>query len=162
MAEFKPFAAREPLKKVTADYFQDLGEAARDPARKVAWCTSIGPAELLRGLGFEVFFPENHGALLGATRKANHYIPAPRQRVQPRRVQLSHRRRGAFLDGETPLTKAYGFEAVPRPDVLVFNTNQCRDVQDWFAFYARRFGVPFVGVHSPDRVGEVTDEIVAA
>ena len=40
----------------------------------------------------------------------------------------------AFLAGETPLTGAYGLEAVPTPDVLVYNTNQCRDVQDWMAW----------------------------
>ena len=33
-------------------------------------------------------------------------------------------------------------EGVPKPDVLVYNTNQCRDVQDWFAFYQREFDVP--------------------
>ncbi len=44
---------------------------------------------------------------------------------------------GAYLKGVTPLTKAYGIESIPKADVLVYNTNQCRDVQDWFAFYAR-------------------------
>ena len=43
--------------------------------KKVAWCTSVGPAELLRSFGFEVYFPENHGALLGATRTAMDFIP---------------------------------------------------------------------------------------
>jgi benzoyl-CoA reductase/2-hydroxyglutaryl-CoA dehydratase subunit BcrC/BadD/HgdB len=32
--------------------------------------------------------------------------------------------------------------------VLVFNTNQCRDVQDWFAWYANEFKVPLVGIHT--------------
>ena len=45
-----------------------LDEAARDPGRRVAWCTSVGPAELLRSMGFLVYFPENHGATLGAMR----------------------------------------------------------------------------------------------
>jgi benzoyl-CoA reductase/2-hydroxyglutaryl-CoA dehydratase subunit BcrC/BadD/HgdB len=62
---------------------------------------------------------------------------------------------GSYLQGKTPLTKAYNIESVPRPDVLVFNTNQCRDVQDWFAWYAREFGVPLVGVHTHRDIGPI-------
>jgi benzoyl-CoA reductase/2-hydroxyglutaryl-CoA dehydratase subunit BcrC/BadD/HgdB len=57
----------------------------------------------------------------------------------------------------TPLTKAYGLESVPRPDVLVFNTNQCRDVKDWFAWYARELQVPLVGIHSFRNIGTITE-----
>ncbi|HDZ58967.1 MAG TPA: 2-hydroxyacyl-CoA dehydratase, partial [Ignavibacteriales bacterium] len=52
------------LKKVMRDYFVGMSSGNK----KIAWCTSVGPAELLRSFGFEVYFPENHGALLGATR----------------------------------------------------------------------------------------------
>jgi benzoyl-CoA reductase/2-hydroxyglutaryl-CoA dehydratase subunit BcrC/BadD/HgdB len=65
---------------------------------------------------------------------------------------------GAFLAGETPLKKAYGLDEVPRPDILVYNTNQCRDVQDWFSFYGKHFDVPVVGVNSPTKVEEVTGD----
>jgi benzoyl-CoA reductase/2-hydroxyglutaryl-CoA dehydratase subunit BcrC/BadD/HgdB len=65
---------------------------------------------------------------------------------------------GSFLTGETPLKKAFGIENVPKPDVLVFNTNQCRDVKDWFAWYARKFDVPLLGVHTQRNIGEITDD----
>lgn len=61
----------QELKRVMNNYFQSL----ESRASKIAWCTSVGYAELLRSFGFEVYFPENHGALLGATRKAMDYIP---------------------------------------------------------------------------------------
>jgi benzoyl-CoA reductase/2-hydroxyglutaryl-CoA dehydratase subunit BcrC/BadD/HgdB len=65
---------------------------------------------------------------------------------------------GAFVQGITPLSKAYpGIESVPRPDVLIFNTNQCRDVQDWLSWYAREFNVPVMGVHTHLGVSEVTE-----
>ena len=57
------------LRKLMKDYFLGF-----EQARKIAWCTSVGPAELLRSFGFEVYFPENHGALMGATRQAGDYI----------------------------------------------------------------------------------------
>jgi hypothetical protein len=62
------------LKETMHSYFQRLGTSAAS-GRKVAWCTSVGPAELLRSFGFEVYFPENHGALLGASRTAGDLIP---------------------------------------------------------------------------------------
>jgi hypothetical protein len=38
---------------------------------------------------------------------------------------------GGYVRKETPLLRAYeGIKAVPNPDVLVFNANQCRDVQE--------------------------------
>ena len=146
-----------------AAHFHGLDEAARDPGRRVAWCTSVGPAELLHSFGFAVYYPENHGALLGATRTANTYIPrANAAGYSPDICSYLTADVGAFLAGETPLTAAYGLDTVPKPDVLVYNTNQCRDVQDWFGFYARHFDVPLIGIQSPVQVGEVTDDLVAA
>ncbi|MDF1554694.1 MAG: 2-hydroxyacyl-CoA dehydratase family protein [Deferrisomatales bacterium] len=163
MAAFKPLESRHRMKELLAAHFHGLDAAARDPGRRVAWCTSVGPAELLHSFGFAVYFPENHGAMLGATRTANDYIPrANATGYSPDICSYLTADVGAFLAGKTPLTGAYGLETVPRPDVLVYNTNQCRDVQDWFGFYARHFDVPLIGIQSPVQVGEVTDELVAS
>jgi len=43
---------------------------------------------------------------------------------------------------------------------LVFNTNQCRDVKDWFQWYAREWDVPCVGLHTPRSIGEVDQSII--
>jgi len=45
--------------------------------------------------------------------------------------------------------------------VLVYNTNQCRDVQDWFSFYAREWNVPLIGVHTHRNVGSVENYHIA-
>jgi benzoyl-CoA reductase/2-hydroxyglutaryl-CoA dehydratase subunit BcrC/BadD/HgdB len=50
----------------------------------------------------------------------------------------------------------------PRADVLIFNTNQCRDVKDWFQFYAREWNVPCLGIHTPRAIGEPDDSIIEA
>ncbi|HDY75349.1 MAG TPA: 2-hydroxyacyl-CoA dehydratase, partial [Candidatus Marinimicrobia bacterium] len=60
------------LKNILKTYFTEM----RSP---IAWCTSAGPAEILRALGFDMYFPENHGALLGASRIAEKYIPRAHQ-----------------------------------------------------------------------------------
>ncbi len=159
---FKPFRAQKQMKELMAGHFRDVDAAARDPGQKVAWCTSVGPAELLRSFGFHVYYPENHGAMLGATRRASEFIPlANAVGYSPDICSYLTSDIGAFLAKDTPLQKAYGLEGVPRPDVLVYNTNQCRDVQDWFAFYAREFGVPSLGVNSPMKLGTVTRDVVS-
>ncbi len=156
MTRYKPIHAANELRKIATDYYQELDRAANDPSQKVAWCSSVGPAELLLAFDFKVYYPENHTAMLGSSRTANKYIPvAVAQGYSPEICSYLTSDIGAFLMKETPLTKAYGVEEIPKPDVLVYNTNQCRDIQDWFAFFARRFDVPLVGIHSPKIIDEI-------
>ena len=146
-----------------ADYFYELDRAAREGSPKVAWCTSVGPAELLLSLGFLVYYPENHGAMLGATRMAGNFIPVTNTiGYSPDICSYLTSDIGAFIKKETPLSKAYeGIQSVPKPDVLVFNTNQCRDVQDWFSWYSRELKVPMIGVSTFRNIGNINDGILA-
>ncbi len=155
-------AARE-MGRLMAEYYLELDRASTTGERKVAWCTSVGPAEILRGMGFLVYFPETHAAMLGATRTATDHIPhANALGYSPEICSYLTSDIGAYVQGFTPLTRAYGIESIPRPDVLVFNTNQCRDVQDWLAWYAREFDAPLLGVHTYRGVGEVTESHIGS
>ena len=154
--KIKNVESNKECRRVMADHFRELGEAAKKGSPKVAWCTSVGPAELLRALGFLVYFPENHAALLGATRMAVDLIPAANAiGYSPDICSYLTADIGSYLNKRTPLTSAFGLESPPKPDVLVYNTNQCRDVQDWFGWYAREFNVPMVGVVTQRGVGPV-------
>jgi len=155
----KKIAAAKTMRKLMADHFYELDRAMKEGHPKVAWCTSVGPAELLRAMGFVVYFPENHGAMLGATRMATETIPAANAiGYSPEICSYLTADVGAFLQGRTPLTDAYeGIESIPKPDVLVYNTNQCREVEDWFAWYGRHYKAPVIGVDCYRGVGEVTD-----
>lgn len=147
--------ATHTLKRIMKDYFTGM----KSP---VAWCTSVGPAELLRSFGFEVYFPENHGALLGATRSAGDFIPSA--------VKLGYSGDicsyltsdiGASLCNETPLKKQYNIPEVPRPDLIVYNTNQCREVQDWFTYHSDNYKCPVAGIMPPRHLDEVTAAEIA-
>jgi benzoyl-CoA reductase/2-hydroxyglutaryl-CoA dehydratase subunit BcrC/BadD/HgdB len=101
----KAIQAAKIMKKIMADHFLDLDRAAKDGKPKVAWCTSVGPAELLRGMGFLVYFPENHGAMLGATRMATEFIPvANAMGYSPEICSYLTSDVGAYLKKTTPLT----------------------------------------------------------
>lgn len=157
--ELKDFAANKKMRDVMGRYFMELmGPEAS--GNKIAWCTSVGPAELLRALGFEVYFPENHGAMLGATRMATDLIPLANARgFSPEICSYLTSDIGSYLKGEGPFNKMK-LPGPPKADVLVFNTNQCRDVKEWFGFYAREWDVPCIGIHAPRAIGEVDDIIV--
>jgi benzoyl-CoA reductase/2-hydroxyglutaryl-CoA dehydratase subunit BcrC/BadD/HgdB len=149
-------ASSAALRDTMAAYYRGLGDAADRKTAPVAWCTSVGPAELLRALGFAVHFPENHAAMLGAGRTANRYLPVAHAQGYSQDIcSYLTSDIGAYLAGESPL-RAFGLHGVPRADVLVFSNNQCRDVRDWFEWYGRTWNVPVVGINSPRSVGDVT------
>jgi len=155
----KDFACGRNLRDVLGQYFAELG---RGPAegKKTAWSSSVGPAELLWALGFNVYFPENHGAMLGASRMATDLIPLANARgFSPDICSYLTSDIGSYLKGESPLQKMK-LTGPPKADVLVFNTNQCRDIKDWFQFYAREWNVPCLGVHSPRSVDAADDALV--
>jgi len=140
---------QDRMKDVLRKYFGEL-------TTPVAWCTSAGPAEILRALGFHVYFPENHAAMLGASRQAQKYIPRANNVGYSSEIcSYLTSDIGAWLCKETPLTAAYGMPSVPKPDLIVFNTNQCREVADWFNYFGREFSCPVVGIYPPRHVEEV-------
>ena len=128
-------------------------------SKKIAWCTSVGTGGNSQGHGFSDLFSGNP---FGHARHNPHGGGSDTQSqchgIFSGNMLLPHRRHRRLREGVSPLSRAFkGIEGVPKPDVLVFNTNQCRDVQDWFAWYARKFDVPLVGVHTHRGVSEVTD-----
>jgi len=158
-AERKDFEATRKMKGIMGKYYTELmGE--KENGRKTAWCTSVGPAELLRALGFNVYFPENHGAMLGSTRMATDLIPLANARgFSPDICSYLTSDIGSYLKGESPFQKLK-LPGPPRADVLVFNTNQCRDVKDWFQFYGREWNVPCIGIHTPRSLGDLDEPVL--
>jgi benzoyl-CoA reductase/2-hydroxyglutaryl-CoA dehydratase subunit BcrC/BadD/HgdB len=159
---FKKINATKKMKEIMELHFRELDEAAKTKSRKIAWCTSVGPAELLRAAGFLVFFPENHGAMLGSTRMATDFIPiANALGYSPDICSYLTSDIGSYIKGESPISRAYpGISGPPRPDVLVYNTNQCRDVQDWYGFYAREWNIPMIGIQTHRGVGDIAQSHV--
>ncbi|WP_455393092.1 2-hydroxyacyl-CoA dehydratase subunit D [[Eubacterium] cellulosolvens] len=160
---YKPIIASKSMKVIMAEYFHELDEASNDPNDLVAWCTSVGPAELLLSFGFKVYYPENHGAMLGATRKAMELIPvANALGYSPDICSYLTSDIGSFLKHDSPMLSNYNMKEFPKPDVLAYNTNQCRDVQEWFSYYSRKFKVPIIGINAPGKVDELKKEHIIA
>ena len=153
--------AAKQMKALMKQHFMELDEASRTKNKKIAWCSSVGPAELAMSLGFLVYYPENHAAMLGANRTAMDYIPvANAHGYSPEICSYLTSDIGAYLKHETPLTKAYGIQSIPKPDVLLYNTNQCRDVYDWARFYGKEFNAPVLGINTPRSLNTAREDIV--
>jgi benzoyl-CoA reductase/2-hydroxyglutaryl-CoA dehydratase subunit BcrC/BadD/HgdB len=152
------------IAKFMGDYYYELDEATRSRSRKIAWCTSVGPAEILKSMGFLTYFPETHSALIGTRKMAADFIPSANAiGYSPEVCSYLTSDIGAYLKGQTPLAKAFpGIERIPGADVFVYNTNQCRDVQDWFSWYSEKFGAPLLGVETHRNVGKVTPAHVSS
>ncbi|MFQ5489360.1 MAG: 2-hydroxyacyl-CoA dehydratase subunit D [Phycisphaerae bacterium] len=149
--------SQKRLKELMRDYFLDLDSAARDPSRRVAWCSSVGPCEILTALGYAVYFPENHGALMGAKKASHRYIPhAVSAGYCGESCSYMTSDIGSALAGYSPLKDAFGIDGPPVPDLLVYSTNQCREVQDWWSFFGRRHDAPVTGICPPTHLGKVT------
>ena len=151
-----PLESAPKLKELVHEYFKDLAEAGRDPSRHVAWCSGFGPVEIVRAMGYTPYFPENHAALIGASRLTARYLRlALVDGFSPFTSSEMAADVGAMLAGESPLASIHGLAAIPRPEVLVYNTNFGPYMARWFEYYANRFGVPLLGLHPPAVLEEV-------
>lgn len=153
--------ATKQMKDLMAQHFLEMEDAVKTKSKKIAWCTSVGPAELAQALGFLVYYPENHAAMIGSNRTAMDLIPLTNaQGYSPDICSYLTSDVGAYLKGETPLTRAYNIPKVPRPDVLLYNTNQCRDVFDWMSYYSQELKVPIYGINTPRTQPQVREDVV--
>ncbi len=151
-----PLESTRRLKELMHSYYRDLAAASADRSRLVAACSALGPVEIVRALGIAPYFPENHAALIAATRQGGHAIA--RATVHGFSQFASSAMRadvGALLEGTSPLIAAHGIPGVPRPDVVVYSTNTGHQLLRWFEFYGSHYGVPVDGLHPPPALHEL-------
>lgn len=122
----------------------------------------MGPVELLYSLGYRVFFPENHAAIIAARRMAadhvkySHSMGFSRDACGYLNADI-----GVCIANQSPLSDIHSdLKGPPSPNIIVYNTNQCRDIKEWFFFHAQRLGVPCVGIECPTNIGDLTASII--
>jgi len=138
------------LKELLQSYYQDVQAASDDPDRLIAWSTGTGPVEVVRALGFTPYFPENHAALIGASRQSDRYIrSAMAEGFSQFASSAMASDIGANLAGDSPLVSVYEIAGPPPPDVVVYNTSYGQSLSRWFQFYGDHFDAPVHGLHPP-------------
>ncbi|MBW1645292.1 MAG: 2-hydroxyacyl-CoA dehydratase, partial [Deltaproteobacteria bacterium] len=124
--------------------------------KKVAWITSGGPVEPLIAMGIIPVYPENHGAMIGASRTGVELCEVAESLGYS--VDLCSYARadiGCAAAGGGPIG------GLPRPDMLICGNNICGTVLKWYEIQARKFRVPLFIFDTPFVHTEFTREAKA-
>jgi len=112
--------------------------------KKVAWVTSGGPVEPLYAMGVLPFYPENYGAMCGASRMSVPLCEAAEYKGYSRDL-CSY----ALIDIGSSLTSKGPLGKLPKPDFLVCGNNICGTVMKWYELQSRAFRVPVFFLDTP-------------
>jgi benzoyl-CoA reductase/2-hydroxyglutaryl-CoA dehydratase subunit BcrC/BadD/HgdB len=131
------------LKKLMTRYYMYARYMPR-LGKKIAWVTSGAPVEPLYAAGIIPVYPENHGAMCGAS----HMGPELCEKAEAMgysRDLCSYARCdiACAVHGGGPIG------GLPRPDLLVCCNNICGTVTKWYQVLARHFRVPMVLIDTP-------------
>lgn len=141
------------MKEIMTQYFIEA-KTARQHNRLVAWITSGGPVEPLIAMDVIPIYPENHGAMIGASHMGVQLCEIAEQMGYSRDLCSYARSDIAAAARETGAVPG----GLPKPDFLVCCNNICGTVVKWYETLARFFKVPLFIYDTPFIHTELTEE----
>lgn len=127
---------------MTAYYIE--AKTAKQNNRKVAWITSGGPVEPLYVMDVIPVYPENHGAMIGAS-KMGVGLCEKAEEMGYSRDLCSYAR----ADIACSTVNGGPIGGLPEPDFLVCGNNICGTVLKWYEVQARYYNVPLFIFDTP-------------
>ena len=131
------------MKEIMTHYYIEA-KTAEQTGKKVAWITSGGPVEPLIAMGVIPVYPENHGAMIGASKMG---------------TELCEKAEGmgysgdlctyALADIACSTVNGGPIGGLPKPDMLVCANNICGTVLKWYEVQARYYDVPLFILDTP-------------
>jgi len=131
------------MKKIMKNYYF-RAKTARWRRKKVAWITSGGPVEPLITMDVIPVYPENHGAMIGATKMGIDLCEKSEQMGYSRDL-CSYAR----SDIACSMVQGGPIGGLPKPDFLVCCNNICSTVLKWYEIQARYYKVPLFILDTP-------------
>lgn len=132
------------MKEIMTAYYVEAKTPTEETGKKIAWITSGGPVEPLIVMDVIPIYPENYGAMIGASKMGVDLCEKAEQMGYAR--DLCSYARGdiasATVDGGP-------IGGLPRPDMLVCCNNICGTVLKWYEVQARYFDVPLFVLDTP-------------
>jgi benzoyl-CoA reductase/2-hydroxyglutaryl-CoA dehydratase subunit BcrC/BadD/HgdB len=135
--------ASQKMKELMTRYYIGA-KMAEGSDKKIAWITSGGPVEFLIAADIIPIYPENHGAMLGASRMSVELCEVAEGLGYSR--DLCSYARG---DIGSAITKKSPIGGLPRPDFLLACNNICGTVLKWYQALSRLFNVPLFFLDTP-------------
>jgi len=137
------FKKHRKMKDILTVYYMEA-KSARVSGRKVAWITSGGPVEPLIAMDVIPVYPENHGAMIGASK-----MGAGLCETSEAMGYSSDLCSYARSDIACATVNGGPIGGLPRPDMLVCCNNICGTVLKWYEVQARYFNVPLFIFDTP-------------
>ncbi len=137
------FRKQKKMKDILTVYYLEA-KSARIGGRKVAWITSGGPVEPLIAMNVIPVYPENHGAMIGASR-----MGAGLCDISESMGYSGDLCSYARSDIACATVNGGPIGGLPRPDMLVCCNNICGTVLKWYEVQARYFNVPLFIFDTP-------------
>ncbi len=140
------------MKEIMTNYYIEA-KTADQSGKKIAWITSGGPVEPLLAMDVIPVYPENHAAMIGASKMGPDLCEKAEEMGYPRDL-CSYARSDiscATVDGGP-------IGGLPKPDMLVCCNNICGTVLKWYEIQARYFDVPLFILDTPISHTEFSDE----
>ena len=131
------------MKEIMTHYYIDA-KTARQNNKKVAWITSGGPVEPLLVMDIIPVYPENYGAMIGAS-KMGVDLCGVAEGMGYSQDLCSYGR----ADIGQAETKGGPIGGLPEPDKLICCNNICGTVLKWYEVMARKFKVPLFIFDTP-------------
>jgi benzoyl-CoA reductase/2-hydroxyglutaryl-CoA dehydratase subunit BcrC/BadD/HgdB len=137
------FKKQKKMKDILTVYYLEA-KSARVGGRKVAWITSGGPVEPLIAMNVIPVYPENHGAMIGASKMGTGLCE-----LSESMGYSSDLCSYARSDIACATVNGGPIGGLPRPDMLVCCNNICGTVLKWYEVQARHFNVPLFIFDTP-------------
>lgn len=141
--EQRRIKAVKKMKEIMTAYYIDAKTAGQN-GKKVAWITSGGPVEPLIAMDIIPVYPENHGAMIGASKMGGDLCGKAEQMGYSSDL-CSYAR----SDIAAATVNGGPIGGLPRPDMLVCCNNICGTVLKWYEIQARYFKVPLFVLDTP-------------
>jgi bcr-type benzoyl-CoA reductase subunit B len=131
------------MKEIMTNYYIEA-KTAEQTGKKVAWITSGGPVEFLIAMDVIPVYPENHGAMIGAS-KMGIGLCEKAEEMGYSSDLCSYAR----SDIACAVTNGGPIGGLPKPDFLVCCNNICGTVMKWYEVQARQYNVPLFILDTP-------------
>ena len=143
--EKKKIRSAKAMRQLMTDYYTKAKIAESDGSKKIAWITSGGPVEPLHAMDVIPIYPENHGAMLGASKMSVEMCQVAEDMGYSRDLCSYFRGDiGSAVTKESPIPGG-----LPKPDFLVACNNICGTVTKWYEVLSRYFDVPMFLIDTP-------------
>ena len=149
--EKRKIKSAKKMREIMTNYYIEA-KSARQDGKKVAWITSGGPVEPLIAMDVIPVYPENHGAMVGASKMGGDLCEKAEEMGYSNDLC-------SYARSDIVCAKINGgpIGGLPEPDMLVCCNNICGTVLKWYEIQARYFDVPLFILDTPFVHTEFTD-----